>query len=200
MTNSNPLLRLTTFALGLFTMVACTSTSTAPSASATDGGVVQEQAACSGSTVSCSDGSLSACEDGASKTISCEEQCKADGFQPGNACSKDGSRCACGDATDVECLDGVNALCTCLDGLPACQGTGILDIYRRCHRDPSSETAAIAKCFRGYKSGDNIACNTAIQRCGSSAPSSGCTANADCGHCERCELSTGKCLTRVACD
>lgn len=34
---------------------------------------------------------------------------------------------------------------------------------------------------------------------GSSGGGSGCTADADCGHCERCERTTGSCLSRISC-
>jgi hypothetical protein len=34
---------------------------------------------------------------------------------------------------------------------------------------------------------------------GGGGGSGGCTADADCGHCERCERSTGKCLTKAGC-
>jgi hypothetical protein len=76
----------------------------------------------------------------------------------------------------------------------------MIDMYERCHRDPSSETAAILKCFARYVSGDQVECNAGIMNCGSDGPSNACTADADCAHCERCERSTGKCLTRVACE
>lgn len=35
---------------------------------------------------------------------------------------------------------------------------------------------------------------------GSGSNSGGCTADVDCGSCERCERSTGKCLTRLTCN
>lgn len=156
---------------------------------------------CTDGAASCKDGALSACEGGVVKTAACPEQCAADGFQPNDECTNDGSRCWCGNTTDPACTDGINALCACLDGLPACQaGSAMLDTYTRCHRDPASETAALLKCFAGHMSGGQVACNTAIMKCGDTVPSTGCTADADCGHCERCERSTGKCLTRVACD
>jgi hypothetical protein len=165
-----------------------------PSSGSTSGG------ACTEGAVACSDGTLTACEDGVTKTVSCEEQCQADGFEPGNTCWKDGTRCACGNTTDAACTAGVDATCTCLDGLDACQGANMLDMYTRCHRDKSSEEATLLACFAGHMSGGQVACNTAILACGDSAPSGECTADVDCGHCERCERSTGKCITRLACD
>ncbi|HEX4337677.1 MAG TPA: hypothetical protein VH062_17305 [Polyangiaceae bacterium] len=157
-------------------------------------------ATCTDSSRSCNSGVLSGCEDGAMKTVSCDQQCVSDGFgTAGNQCGKDPTRCGCGKTTDSACTDGANALCACLDAAPACKGTAILDLYTRCHRDPGSEEATIMKCFAQYKSGDMVACNSAITACGSTT-SSACTADADCGHCERCERSTGKCLTRIACD
>lgn len=128
-------------------------------------------------------GTLPTCEDGVTKTATCEDQC---------ACG--------GGLTDPECEKGINAFCTCLDTAAGCQGTAILDNYARCHRDPSGETATILKCFGQRLVGDQIECNAAIQACGSSSPSSGCTADADCGRCERCERSTGECLTKLACN
>jgi hypothetical protein len=166
-------------------------------------GTSSSSPSCSGSSTTCSDGVLTACEDGVTKTAACEDQCTADGFLPwsgGGCAAKFPERCACGATTNKECERGINALCTCLDTSPACQGFAILENYIRCHRDPSGETATLANCFAKYMSGDEVACNTAILSCGDSAPSNGCTANVDCGHCERCELSTGKCLTRLACD
>lgn len=155
---------------------------------------------CTEGAISCSEGTLTACEDGITKTVSCEEQCEADGFEPGNTCWKDGSRCACGNTTDAACTAGIDATCTCLDGIDACQGANMLDMYTRCHRNKSSEEATLLACFAGHMSGGQVPCNTAVLDCGDSAPSGSCTADADCGHCERCERSTGKCLTRLACD
>jgi hypothetical protein len=41
--------------------------------------------------------------------------------------------------------------------------------------------------------------DTACPGGGGSNPG-GCTADADCGHCERCERSTGNCLTKLTCN
>jgi hypothetical protein len=35
---------------------------------------------------------------------------------------------------------------------------------------------------------------------GGPGPGEGCTADADCGSCERCERSTGNCVARLSCD
>lgn len=194
-------------ALPLFSLLSaihtgCVGGNESSNASGLYGGTSSSGGSCSGGTMSCSNGTLTACEDGVTKTARCEDQCTADGFSPASGCSpKFPNRCACGGTlTDAECEKGINAFCTCLDTSAGCQGTAILDNYIRCHRDPSSETATIVKCFGKYLVGGDVACNSAIKACGSSAPSNGCTADADCGHCERCERSTGKCLTKLSCN
>jgi hypothetical protein len=185
---------------GALTLFACSSGDDDDKRTALATGTAPGTAApgCTSGAVTCANGTLTACEDGTTKTVSCSEQCTADGFEPGTSC-RDGSRCACGKTTDPTCTAGIDATCSCLDSSPGCQGTAILDNYVRCHRDPSSETATLLACFARYKSGDQVACNSAILACGNSSPSNGCTADVDCGHCERCERSTGKCLSRLAC-
>lgn len=61
--------------------------------------------------------------------------------------------------------------------------------YALTQLDTSGCTQGIANCYGELTCGE----------CSARSKSDGCTANVDCGSCERCELSTGRCVARLSC-
>lgn len=107
--------------------------------------------------------------------------------------------CETDDTRDTYCTPTCSEddMCPTQVGCPSRSPVG-----KRCCFEPGFEGIERGECdlFQGYY-GPN-SCEAAPEEDdegGEVGGHSGCTANSDCGQCERCELSTGNCVTRVAC-
>jgi hypothetical protein len=122
------------------------TTGGAAGASGTGGGAAGAGGACTDTDpILCpSADSMSLCISGAYQDFTCDYACTTLGFLTGPCSEPNG--CACGDTTDTDCNNGVNAFCSCVAGstMP-CDATNTADfdpttLYVDCHiNDPANQ-------------------------------------------------------------
>ena len=70
--------------------------------------------------------------------------------------------CQCGEPVNATCLDGVGALCACLQGTEAeCTDDIFFDMYIDCHQGSFPE----AECFADFIVEGTVLCGDAAEAC-----------------------------------